>query len=302
MTSSLEPQSKKARTDASELSTPGDAEVQDPIRLFDAQADLQVLVEGETVRVHAAQLGLASPVFAAMLTSNMREGLSYRIELPDKSKEEFMMFMTFLRPVSRVHVTVENVDQMLPWFDEYQIATLKEDCESLLLTLPVTSERLLQAYKFDLEKLYSYCLKNFTSEQLLFDFEKFVKEPSVLRDVMPIAEEKTPKVRHVFFLIRSLLDASVPLESAMPVLKLCLNNAEFVDKSFAEELLQLLSDSSDTVPAITLLVGRIFKNKAQEVSQITNIEAGLLAISWISGCNARISSIRNFFQHHVRTF
>ena len=64
------------------------------VQAFEDKADVEVEIEGTTLKVHSLILGLASPVFAALLCSNMQEGLSRRIKLPDKSKHEFELFMS----------------------------------------------------------------------------------------------------------------------------------------------------------------------------------------------------------------
>merc|ERR1719502_1579350 len=103
---------------------------------FEADGDVEVTIEGTTVKVHGIVLSLASPVFAALLRSDMREGLARHVDLPGKSKAEFDMFMAFLRPGSRQPLDETSIDKMLPLFDEYQITSLKECCEEFLLTTP----------------------------------------------------------------------------------------------------------------------------------------------------------------------
>lgn len=271
MACSVEPLSKKARTDAST-----DCEVHDPMKMFDAQGDLDILIEGDVIRVHSAYLGSSSPVFAALLTSNMREGLSRKLELPGKSKEELEMFLSFLRPLSRVRVTAENVDQMLPWFDEYQIMMLKKDCESVLLDLPVTTDRLMQAHKFCLEKLYRQCLYRLTYSQFLADFEKFANEVEVLREVMPIIQRKNKELTWAFFVIQEVLNSNVPLKNSTGVLELCLKHGNFVDEALAKDLVMLMLDASDVTRAITVLLTRVLEAKELEASRIGKIQAEMM--------------------------
>ncbi|CAJ1327081.1 unnamed protein product [Effrenium voratum] len=65
-----------------------------------AGGDLTVLVEGASIVVHSLVLTLASPVFGAMLSSKMQEGLDKQIDLKGKAKAEFHAFWTFLQPGS----------------------------------------------------------------------------------------------------------------------------------------------------------------------------------------------------------
>merc|ERR1712137_258698 len=108
---------------------------------------IEVVVGGETMEVSSAILAMSSPVFAKMLGSDMKESNGRRIELPGKSKAEFSVFLSFLHPVMgrNAIITEDNVDVLVVWFDEYEIISMKNECESFLLTLPCSVDRLLQA-------------------------------------------------------------------------------------------------------------------------------------------------------------
>ena len=93
----------------------------------------------EAVRVKAAVLVLASPVFDRMLShKKMQESKSGRIELKGKDPEEFKTLLSFLMPgSSRLQkVTPENVDFLLTWSDEYCLDALKAECLELVKTQP----------------------------------------------------------------------------------------------------------------------------------------------------------------------
>ncbi|CAJ1419096.1 unnamed protein product [Effrenium voratum] len=102
-----------------------------------AGGDLTVLVEGASIVVHSLVLTLASPVFGAMLSSKMQEGLDKQIDLKGKAKAEFHAFWTFLQPGNFEPITAENAHFLLRWADEYQVEGLKRRCEEYLIAKEV---------------------------------------------------------------------------------------------------------------------------------------------------------------------
>jgi hypothetical protein len=166
-------------------------------------ADVEVLVGEEELShpAHSQILAHSSPVFAAMLRHGMEEGRSRRIKLPDKAVEEWQVFYAFLEPVAgrRRQISVENVDFLLEWFDEYQIDLLMEDCETFLLSEPVTVDRLLQAKKFKLGKQYARCLEHVGVHFMNFPIEDVVDHPEIMRDLILLMKDRTQDFRnHVF--------------------------------------------------------------------------------------------------------
>jgi hypothetical protein len=273
----MEPPSKKPRIDSAELAA---SEATDPIAAFDAHGDVEVIVEDEAIRVHSGHLGSASPVFAVMLTTRMREGISHRIELPGKSKEEFKLFMSFLRPLSRVRVTAETVDQMLVWFDEYQIIVLKEESEALLLTLPVTVDRLLQGRKYHLLKLYDECLRKLAPSQFIENLRRLMEEKEVFKQLLPSMQQKRPEWSATMGLIDKVLESDhfgSMVDSS--VVALCLENSQYIDEAFAVELKELLCDSNCTahcVNATRTLLKRLF---ACQRKHSENVQTGLVQLA-----------------------
>ena len=105
--------------------------------------------------MHASShlLCLASPVFDRMLESGMKEAQQSIIKMEVASKEEFTVFYDLLRPTAwrDDKVTVANVESLLSLSDYYQVEAVKQACEQLLLRLPCTGTRLLQAHKHGLQ-------------------------------------------------------------------------------------------------------------------------------------------------------
>jgi hypothetical protein len=206
------------------------ADATDPMILFEATGDLEVVFDdGSSMMVHSALLGLASPVFAAMFTSGMREAQTKRLELQGKDKDEFELVMSFLRPLSAGQVSVANVDVLLPWACEYQMLFLKERCEQTLLMLPCSASRLVDAKLWDLQEQYERCLTELTYVQFVGEFDILAAEGEVLVDLQPHMVEKCPSVDRLW---PFLLDAatSTDLHAKLgPLLHVMLGNINALD-------------------------------------------------------------------------
>jgi len=251
---------KKAKTCNDDLSMNHCNEfVKDPISAVEATADLEVTVEGQAFMVHSAIVGLASPVFAALLTSGMQEGLAKKVELPGKIKEEFQMFLSFLKPLSRERVNVSNVDKLLPWFDEYQVCVLKDECEDLLLKQPVSISRLLQAHRFLLTKQYRRCIEGLSFQEFVGGFEEFAGMPDVLQDVLPVVSEKNPGLLKFAPIFQKFSDS---LATIAPVLKSCLQHGGKVEEA---EIQQVLAKHSDPLPMVGALVSLCFDGMRRDI-------------------------------------
>ena len=72
-----------------------------------------------------------------MLSSEMREGESGRVEFPMKDPEEWKLFYAFFDPQnigqgSQAVIDSENVLQLLPWFHEFQMDYYVKVCDTYL--------------------------------------------------------------------------------------------------------------------------------------------------------------------------
>ncbi|CAE7868249.1 unnamed protein product, partial [Symbiodinium microadriaticum] len=130
-------------------------------------------------------LCLASPVFDRMLESGMKEAQQSIIKVEVASKEEFTAFYDLLRPTawSNDKVTEANVDSLLTISDYYQVGAVKQACEQLLLRLPPTGTRLLQAHKHGLQKQYQRCLSDLAKESTNEDLEVLHSMPDILLEL-----------------------------------------------------------------------------------------------------------------------
>ena len=228
------------------------------------KGDVVVSVEGQDIRTYGVLLGLASPVFAALLC----EGPERRIQLPGKSKEEFELFLAFLRPCSVHRVNKDNVDILLPWSDDYEVAGLKSKCENVLLTMPVTVSRLLQARKMNLHEQYRRCLTGLPEVDFKTSFETLVKESDVLQELV----KEHPSLHMVSDFSRldckrcangmqrfgnclaKLLAKYTSVEHILPVLVACLSDLDALDEAFYNKLIEMPWSTPEAVQVGSELV------------------------------------------------
>ncbi|XP_053384274.1 kelch-like protein 28 [Mercenaria mercenaria] len=94
--------------------------------------DVVLLVEGKELYAAKNVLAYISPVFEAMFSHPFSEKDKSKVELPGKKYETFLEFMRCIYPGSERSITEENVFQVLPLADEYQVKTLMTKCEIFL--------------------------------------------------------------------------------------------------------------------------------------------------------------------------
>lgn len=82
-------------------------------------------------------LALASPYFDAMLSADMIENSSSRIEFPDKDPEVWKLFYQFIDPKQNRVATLDATTSMtlIPWFHEFQMESYLKECDDILLKL-----------------------------------------------------------------------------------------------------------------------------------------------------------------------
>jgi hypothetical protein len=246
----MEPPGKKAKLERAETSANTDA-----ICRFEAEGALEVHVADGTVMVHPALLGLVSPVFAAMLCTDMHEKHQQKLNLPGKTKDDLQLFLEFVRPLSRKYVDVGTVDRMLPWFDEYEVKGMKEECHALLLTLPVNSQRLLQADRYGLAKQYERCVKALSFQEYKTGFADLAAVPSVLQDVHRHLEKNQPSAKNFFAFVGNFIKKGVDLKEVLPLLLACLEHDGTIP--VMGDVMPLLADLSKTSDPIQLAASMI---------------------------------------------
>ncbi|KAL3881858.1 hypothetical protein ACJMK2_028250 [Sinanodonta woodiana] len=133
-----------------------------------AWTDLELEVEGKTLYVTRSSLAIISPVFRRMFKSEFKEKEAIRINLPGKKYEDVLTFLRCSIPWSSVKVTNENILQILPLAQEYQIAGLLTDCCNCLMQQLSSNcnavkccEICLLAYKYNLQNVIEKCIVRF---------------------------------------------------------------------------------------------------------------------------------------------
>eukprot|EP00448_Togula_jolla_P013604 CAMPEP_0170587300 /NCGR_PEP_ID=MMETSP0224-20130122/10211_1 /TAXON_ID=285029 /ORGANISM="Togula jolla, Strain CCCM 725" /LENGTH=233 /DNA_ID=CAMNT_0010910917 /DNA_START=15 /DNA_END=716 /DNA_ORIENTATION=- len=124
---------------------------------YSEEPDLRIIVEGQTVWAHSQILMQASPVFRKLLLTKMEESIHGKVELVDKSKDEFDVFWDVLR--YRSCLTKENVKFLSVWAHEYDIEGLHKMCEDYLISsMEVSVAGLEHAIKYNLPDRAAQCL------------------------------------------------------------------------------------------------------------------------------------------------
>jgi hypothetical protein len=107
-----------------------------------SEPDLTVVVGGKEFLHHSVLLCLASEYFDTMLSSDTRESRTGRIDFPDEDPEEWVRFCRYLDPRSlfttnTLHVNEEDAKALLPWFHQFGMINLLEECdEKLFISAP----------------------------------------------------------------------------------------------------------------------------------------------------------------------
>lgn len=115
-----------------------DATESSPKRVKSQPPDVVVAVGRGEAQVefecYGTLLSFASEVFDTMLSTNMREKNTHRIELPDKDPAEWKLFYDFVE--NSRYAKVEDGTRariLLPFFHEFQMTALVKECDDALL-------------------------------------------------------------------------------------------------------------------------------------------------------------------------
>ncbi|XP_057340002.1 speckle-type POZ protein-like [Microplitis mediator] len=125
-------------------------------------SDVELIVQEKKFQAHKFILMVRSPVFQAMLTTDMRENREKTITIKDMDSEVFKSMLEFLY-TDKVNDLDNVAEQLLEAADKYQIHTLKEICaESLCtsVTIDNASRLLALAYLHNAKEMLEY-ISNF---------------------------------------------------------------------------------------------------------------------------------------------
>ncbi|XP_041376993.1 BTB and MATH domain-containing protein 38-like [Gigantopelta aegis] len=98
----------------------------------DSKSDITLIVENRKLHLNKAVLSYVSPVFDRMFHGDFEEKTKSEISLPGKDYEKFVKFLLCVHPATLAEITKQNIDDVLPLADEYQVEQLKENCASFL--------------------------------------------------------------------------------------------------------------------------------------------------------------------------
>ena len=141
-----------------------------------AGPDLKIVVDDGELEVHSLILELASPVFAKMLNSAMKEGSQTSITLPGKSKSELEAFYNSLHPGIDQPLTKESAMFLAQWADEYQTDVLKKQCDDFLVAhVAVDAAALQHSVMCNLKKRTQQCV-----DQMKDKFEHHLNDLRIL--------------------------------------------------------------------------------------------------------------------------
>mmetsp|Transcript_9232 Transcript_9232/g.16626 ORF Transcript_9232/g.16626 Transcript_9232/m.16626 type:complete len:259 (+) Transcript_9232:64-840(+) len=188
------------------------------MRTETARHDLNIIIEGETVSVHSQVLAIVSPVFLGMLNSGMIESQKQEISLPGKKKEEFVVFMEIIQPMSRVQVTTENCYFLARWADEYAVEVLKEKCEDMLMSQSVTLAMLQHAVECNLHRCAEKCYATMCE-----DIHPYMPDLASLGSAFPqdMLQRLWPAISEAAGLGEMPVPGVKELETLLPVLVIC---------------------------------------------------------------------------------
>ncbi|OLP80215.1 hypothetical protein AK812_SmicGene39403 [Symbiodinium microadriaticum] len=123
------------------------------------ESTMYSIVEG-TLPSAAVDHGLSGYDGLEIAFSNTKEAQQSIIKVDVASKEEFRIFYDLLGPFSwsSDKISEANVDSLHRISDYYHVEIVKAGCEELLLRLPPTGNRLVQAHKHGLNAQYERCV------------------------------------------------------------------------------------------------------------------------------------------------
>ncbi|XP_055347366.1 TD and POZ domain-containing protein 4-like [Paramacrobiotus metropolitanus] len=89
--------------------------------------------DGHKFPVHRFQLAAHSPVFAAMLSHDVREKRTSRCDLIDVDKETVEILLDYLYAFNTARINGTNAEKALAMADKYEIMDLCSICEGILI-------------------------------------------------------------------------------------------------------------------------------------------------------------------------
>eukprot|EP00419_Tripos_fusus_P045815 CAMPEP_0172834064 /NCGR_PEP_ID=MMETSP1075-20121228/24800_1 /TAXON_ID=2916 /ORGANISM="Ceratium fusus, Strain PA161109" /LENGTH=273 /DNA_ID=CAMNT_0013676913 /DNA_START=272 /DNA_END=1093 /DNA_ORIENTATION=- len=159
------------------------------------QSDLTIVVAGERIEAHSLILMARSPVFQAMLSSDMRESRDRQVNIDDLKPTAVQELLTFFYCGSVRKETLEEDEATLALLQaahRYEAGPLIEVCTQALkarLTADTVSERLSMADLMGCHSLREQCLdfmqRNMAEVKETESYSRLVqKRPALLKDII----------------------------------------------------------------------------------------------------------------------
>ena len=168
-------------------------------------ADLTLCFADGDLDVHSQILSLASPVFAAMLSSEMIEGKTKQITIHERKRRDFLShFYEFLHPLlcRMKEITGANVEIVLEIAHYYQVRWLVDECIAAYVALPYHQEvhTVARACRFrdlGITELYDHFVEMIATTLWQVEPSDFRGDSAVARDLISRAQQIIAENRRV---------------------------------------------------------------------------------------------------------
>lgn len=147
--------------------------------------DVAFLVEGRRLYASKSVLALVSPVFECMFGEQFAETYQDEVPLPGKKFVEFHEFLKCIYPTSHGPITVDNVTQLLPLADEYQVKSLTKKCDKFLFSHLLANEEVPLTYLLQCHEMAArYRLKDVRDICVNIISERQPEEVTEAKDIL----------------------------------------------------------------------------------------------------------------------
>ncbi|OAF65255.1 hypothetical protein A3Q56_07010 [Intoshia linei] len=132
---------------------------------------ITLVVDSQLIYCHKEVLSIWSKVFKKMFSGDFLEGSASKVVLTDKNYEDMILLLKAIYPPAQP-IDDSNVSILLPLIEEYQITSLKIQCENYLLNVDPSLELLITAQTYNFSNLTIKCIefcRTFTLGELFND-------------------------------------------------------------------------------------------------------------------------------------
>jgi len=126
------------------------------LRMFDEPDPLSnviLVVEDAELHVHKEMLASWSPVFMAMFSSSFMEKEEGKVTMHGKSLQDVRLLLNCIYPPNTCTVNSDNVMNLLPLIEEYDISALKSKCVDVIARYEPSLDVILIAHEYNMPDL-----------------------------------------------------------------------------------------------------------------------------------------------------